>query len=287
MSQLYQQKNTIQEYLYSKNIYPIKKYNSYGMYLSPFRKENLPSFKVDYVKDLYFDFGINKGGNLKTLKKILDTDFIECNKSFAKQTQNKTASLKNQIWSVQNLTNYDLKNYLSERKIAPEIYNEYCQELHFGFYPKYPLKGIGFTNDKGGFEIRSKKFKGCIGQKYISTFYNKEVNNVAVFEGFMDFLSFKTIYPKNFYNYIILNSTTQTRKAIDFLKLHTTIFCFLDNDIQGDLSTKLILEKTTSNVIDKRNLYSQFKDLNEFLITSKSDKHVSTEDIMKWRNAKL
>ena len=37
------------------------------MYLSPLREERTPSFKVDYVRNLWYDFGLGEGGTLLTL----------------------------------------------------------------------------------------------------------------------------------------------------------------------------------------------------------------------------
>ena len=37
------------------------------MYLSPLREERTPSFKVDYVQNLWYDFGLGEGGTLLTL----------------------------------------------------------------------------------------------------------------------------------------------------------------------------------------------------------------------------
>lgn len=44
---------SIKGYLAERGIYPIKEYYGYGMYLSPYRNEQHPSFKVDYRKNLW------------------------------------------------------------------------------------------------------------------------------------------------------------------------------------------------------------------------------------------
>ncbi|KAA6340917.1 DNA primase [termite gut metagenome] len=54
----------IKNYLAEMNIHLIKTYGYYGMYHSPLREEHDASFKVDYTKNLWKDFGNNEGGVL-------------------------------------------------------------------------------------------------------------------------------------------------------------------------------------------------------------------------------
>ena len=57
----------IREYLARRGILPRYERNGYSMYLSPLREERTPSFKVNYQKDLWYDFGIGEGGTLLAL----------------------------------------------------------------------------------------------------------------------------------------------------------------------------------------------------------------------------
>jgi len=58
---------SIKDYLARMNIHPKKDKSYYGMYLSPFRAEFIPSFKVDYRKNLWYDFGSGEGGTMVDL----------------------------------------------------------------------------------------------------------------------------------------------------------------------------------------------------------------------------
>ncbi|MDH6314183.1 DNA primase [Parabacteroides sp. PFB2-10] len=58
---------SIKQYLENKGISPVKDRGYYGMYLSPLRNDSNPSFKVDYDKDLWYDFGTNEGGSIVDL----------------------------------------------------------------------------------------------------------------------------------------------------------------------------------------------------------------------------
>mgnify|MGYP001509848059 CR=1 FL=1 len=58
---------SIRQFLARRGILPKYERNGYGMYLSPLREERTPSFKVDYVQNLWYDFGLGEGGTLLTL----------------------------------------------------------------------------------------------------------------------------------------------------------------------------------------------------------------------------
>lgn len=58
---------SIRDFLARRGIQPKYERSGYGMYLSPLREERTPSFKVDYVRNLWYDFGLGEGGTLLTL----------------------------------------------------------------------------------------------------------------------------------------------------------------------------------------------------------------------------
>ena len=58
---------SIRQFLSQRGIQPKYERNGYGMYLSPLQEERTPSFKVDYVQNLWYDFGLGEGGTLLTL----------------------------------------------------------------------------------------------------------------------------------------------------------------------------------------------------------------------------
>ena len=55
---------SIKDYLNSLGIQPVTEKGSYGMYRSPLREDNTPSFKVDYNANLWCDYGTSEGGTL-------------------------------------------------------------------------------------------------------------------------------------------------------------------------------------------------------------------------------
>lgn len=55
---------SIRAYLAEQGLHPTKDNPRYGLYLSPLREEHTPSFKVDYVRNLWYDFGLGEGGSI-------------------------------------------------------------------------------------------------------------------------------------------------------------------------------------------------------------------------------
>ena len=62
----YQEANSIsiKDYLESLGILSVVDKLYYGMYHSPLRQDDTPSFKVDYGVNLWCDFGTGEGGSL-------------------------------------------------------------------------------------------------------------------------------------------------------------------------------------------------------------------------------
>jgi hypothetical protein len=69
-----------------------------------------------------------------------------------------------------------------------EIADRYCREIDFFLYGKKQTV-IGFKNNAGGYELRSKNFKGSSSPKDV-TFIDIRTDDVAVFEGFPYFTIF-------------------------------------------------------------------------------------------------
>ena len=152
-----------------------------------------------------------------------------------------------------------------------EITKKFCFQVHYAFQNNMQKEyyGIGFMNDSGGIEIRSKYFKGCLGKKDITTINNNS-DSVLIFESWSDFISYLTLKNETFNqeNYIILNSTSLTKRAGILLQNYKLVSLFLDNDEAGDKATKSIINSSNISVIDCRNLYKNHKDLNDYLINN-------------------
>ena len=130
--------------------------------------------------------------------------------------------------------------------------------------------GIGFKNDSDGYEIRNAYSKICLGKKDITTIKNNS-KSLLIFEGFFDFLSFKNV-EKSLENevsdYMILNSVSMINKIKNEIGKYENIELYFDNDEAGNRAVEII-KNEKNEAEDCRVLYSDFKDLNDWLIHNK------------------
>ena len=273
----------LQDFLATIDCKPVKQCGVNLMYLSPLRTEKHASFKVNTELNLWYDFGIGRGGNIIDLAELLynssDVSYlihqIERNAPSCVSVSLPTAKPNKPQNSFENLQVLSISHpalikYLGERCIDIEIARTICKELHFDTRGKHYF-GIGFPNIAGGYEIRNSFFKGCIAPKDISHFYAEEPKKVCfLFEGFMDCLSFMMLRRKENdglkrQDYLVLNSVSNIQKALEPLSHYENIQCFLDNDEAGRKAYQALLMGLKVPVIDSSGLYADCKDLNEFL----------------------
>jgi hypothetical protein len=98
---------------------------------------------------------------------------------------------KTSIQKVITIADPFLCKYLSERRIPMDIARSFCQEIQFRIRDKNYC-AIGFKNDAGGYELRSRFFKISTSPKAVS-FIDKNTTEVKVFEGFFSFLSYRQL----------------------------------------------------------------------------------------------
>lgn len=265
---------------------PIKQNGNSVWYKSPFRMEKEASFKVDIHKNLWYDFGLGKGGDIITLaQEIYRTHDIShvlqcidhkrvCLKPVAIPCLIEKPRPAFQDVKVRALTNRVLLTYLEERCIDVETAKNVCKEVYFKQNGKSYF-AVAFPNISGGYEIRNRYFKACMAPKAISHIVHESTNGVCyIFEGFIDYLSFKPSFPSlENGDCIVLNSVSNLQKAFPYLSKYGTIYCCLDNDNSGKSAVQILKEKYTSRIHDLSYKYSPHKDLNEYLCHKK---HTST-----------
>ncbi|GAB1858325.1 toprim domain-containing protein [Flavobacteriaceae bacterium MHTCC 0001] len=272
---------SIEKTLESLGCSPERKTKKEAWYKSPFRNETRASFKVDLTINRWYDHGMGKGGNvidfIMTLKNCSTAEALNFlgsgqNSLFFHQQPNSILKDNNsaiEIIKIKRLENNALINYLASRAIDPQIARLFCKEIYYKVDDK-TFFSIAFKNDLGGYEMRNKYFKGGIGQKTISHLNRNNVR-VVLFEGFMDFLSYLTIYDTSNLeeDYLILNSVAFKDKIGDILSNYSEILICFDNDEAGKKATKYI-RKNHTNSMDCSIAYAQHKDLNAYLCDNSS-----------------
>ena len=165
-----------------------------------------------------------------------------------------------------------LTDYLAERGIPYAVASRYCCRLNYGIRGKQYF-AIGFPNVAGGYEIRSRFFKGCVPPKDVTLvkMENSPADVCSIFEGFMDFLSTVTLGLETG-DCLVLNSVANVEKAMRYLDGYERIDCYLDRDEAGRRTLGTLKEHYGERVCDRSALYDGCKDLNEYLqLTTKKE----------------
>lgn len=282
---------SIRDYLSRRGIQPARENSRCGFYLSPFRAEHTPSFKVDYAQNLWYDFGTGEGGSIIDLvMRMENCDFMQAVQSLDNGEIKTTASAipvpaiptapALRILSDAPLRHPALIGYLQSRDINPATASVYCREVRYAVGGK-TFFAVGFRNDAGGWELRSERFKGGSTPKHITTIDNRS-DTVIAFEGFMDFLSYLTLKisePLRI-DAAVLNSVVNLPKAMPFLVRHRVVHTFFDNDEAGRRATAQVQQLAPAvEAVDHSPLYRRHNDLNEYLQARQADRKLLPQPI--------
>ena len=265
---------------------PVRRSGNELWYSAPYRSERTPSFRVNVAKQLWYDFGLGKGGDIFTLagEFAQSVDFMEQARFIAKAAnmvvdrsafptyQPKPAEPAFEGVEAVPLLRSPLTDYLAERGIPYAVASHHCFRLNYGVRGKRYF-AIGFPNMAGGYEVRSRHFKGCIPPKDVSLvkLENTAADVCSVFEGFMDFLSAATLGLETG-DCLVLNSVSNVEKAMKHLTAYGRINCFLDRDEAGRRTLDVLGKRHSGRICDRSALYDGCKDLNEYLqLTTKKE----------------
>jgi hypothetical protein len=278
-------------------------------YQSPIRQgDENPSFKVDTIKNVWFDHGVASGGNIIDLVREL----CACDVRAALQHLEKTglyspalsrpstssaaargalrrdeampgtAGEKEKSRAFELVSQGPLKHpallqYLTKRGICHDIARGYLSEIAFKApYSAATYFSLGYPAGDG-YEARNALFKGFVGNGKAVTFHDKPgASLLQVFEGFMDFLSYlsKDQPSQPVGAVLVLNTTNLWRRALPFIAdpRFQEVRLYLDNDAAGDAATRKLFENASdpSKLADMRQHYAGFEDLNAWLLERKS-----------------
>jgi hypothetical protein len=268
---------SIVDFLATRGFLPTSIKGSDHWYRSMIREEEkTASFKVDSKKNLWYDHGLGKGGNLVDLACILfQTDDVkrvlrEIKSGFFSFHPQKTEArpgAKNgiQVISKDSIQDPGLVDYLKLRGISLEVADRFCVELCYenkgGIF-----RNVAFENISGGYELSAQGFKSCLAPKDISLLHNGGAN-LCIFEGFMDLLSYQMlpIFHVDNSDFLILNTLSLLGRSLEYMDRYRCVYLFLDNDKAGMKAVQR-LRTLRLYVIDMSVFYTGHKDLNEYLV---------------------
>ena len=258
-------------------------------YCSPLHSELTPSFKVNAERNQWYDFGTGDHGDIidlvcalqhcstaEAMRRLAALKGVRLAPSFSfgGTTPVRSQAPSMVLISVQAVKHPKLLLYLSERGLQPSDVSPFLSEVYYRVSEKC-FFALGFPNDAGGWELRNPYFKGCFAPKAIPTIKGTDSHKLQLFEGFMDFLSWRKLHPEGQDDSIILNSLTLLPKLIPTLYPYPIIESLLDNDEAGDQATKQLIDAGLP-VKDMRACYAPYKDINEYLILAEQRKKILT-----------
>ena len=276
----------IAEFLAERGINPERKTGGEFVYSSPLKDENTPSFHVNPQKNVFHDFSTGNKGDIITLVQLLDntnysgamekllrfkggTSAVTFERTLRTPSEEKRVVIK-KILPIhsQNLINY----FTKERMIKESIVRRYISEINYENQHGTFYAGC-WKNDAGGYEIRSTKFKGCIGKKAPTSFlFNDEMDTLTLFEGYLDFLSWLSLCGTTSMSntdVIVLNSLALLTESLmgTLSAVYRKFNLFFDNDDAGNYAVQRVMNRlTNSEVYDlSKKVYPNHKDYNDYL----------------------
>ena len=258
---------------------PVRRSGNEFWYRAPYRNERTPSFRVNVAKRLWYDFGLGKGGDIFTLagEFARSGDFMAQARFIAETVRMPFVAAEKPLFLPEPsepafegveavpLLRSPLTEYLKERGIPYAVASRHCCRLNYGVRGKRYF-AVGFPNVSGGYETRSRRFKGCVPPKDVSLVKAGDIpaDVCSVFEGFMDFLSAVTLGLATG-DCLVLNSVANVEKALKHLDWYERIDCYLDRDEAGRRAMEALRTRYGGKVTDRSGIYQGCKDLNEYL----------------------
>jgi hypothetical protein len=279
------QQASIVDLLHHLGYHPVPRRGREPMFVSMLRDDDhVPSFAVNDELGVWFDHGTGMGGNIidfglaywkgMAFKEVVDKiqQVLSLKPAEPKLqgplTGRPRLAVKIPHYVVEEVkaigTHPAITSYLKSRgiwdtgkKCLAEIYYyvEDTKGLRKHFF------AAGWQNELSGWEVRNKYFKGCLGRKAITLVPGHE-KKAAVFEGFLNYLSWKTENPLADHTVIVLNTLSMLQAGISRAKAFSTLDIYFDHDRQGIYATRDFI-KALPYATDRSSAYDGFNDYND------------------------
>ena len=263
---------------------PVRTAGQEILYLSMIRdSDTKPSFAVNDGLGVWYDHGLGKGGNIidfglaywkmpfqEVLEKImqvigqqLPVKTCEPETKFRKRSAVKIPHYE--IQEIKELGNNNaITEYLQSRKVWEAAQGRLSEVYYYVEDQKRLRKyffAAGWQNELRSWEVRNLYFKGCLGHKGL-TFIPGDTARLAVFEGFLNYLSWLTENPLANDSVLVLNSIALIQGAIRKAKEYGEVNLFFDRDNSGQLAS-LDLKKAVPQATDCSHHYLHYNDYND------------------------
>jgi len=273
------EKGSIVELLSRLGYEPVPKRGRERMYVSMLRNNDTqPSLSVNDELGVWFDHGTGKGGNIidfglaywknlafdDVLKKIQQVCSLEPATPRVLRPR-KSVKVYHVVEKVKPLGGHPaITDYLKSRGVF-EVARFYLSEVYYYIEDDNDVRkhyfAAGWLNENKSWEVRNRYFKGCMGHKGI-TFIPGHPKEAAVFEGFLDFLSWRCEHPDAGHSVIVLNTLTMLQQGVNKAKAFSSIDIYFDRDKSGISATRDFI-KALPYATDRSRVYEGFNDYND------------------------
>ncbi|NCD68278.1 toprim domain-containing protein [Mucilaginibacter agri] len=263
---------------------PVRKSGKELMYHSMLRDgDRTPSLSVNDHIGAWYDHGSGKGGNIidfglaywpaLTFSEVVDklqqlsSESVQGPRSFRPRLP-----VKNRNYVIDRVCplggNPAISNYLLNRGIF-EAARGHLSEVYYFLEINGARKAFfaaGWQNEAGGWEVRNKYFKGCIGSKGI-TVVPGDPRHVVLFEGYLNYLSWLSEYQDTSRSIIVLNTLSLLTAGIEKAKQFSVVDVYFDRDPAGFQAFKA-LHAALPYATDRSAAFEGFNDYNDKLLAS-------------------
>jgi hypothetical protein len=242
---------------------------------SPFDATKKKTCKVTRTKNKWYDLGLNKGGDLldfiQQLKGGTLSDALKELEQYRQENKitpiPATVTSLPEVLSIHEISSLPLIRYRHTRRIPEAIADKYLKEVRYQKGTKI-YYALGFKNDAGGYALHAPYFYENSGPES-STWIHHNANELAVFYGCFDFLSYETMLlyqPALRRDYLILNTISYFEQELPKMQTYEQVHLFLPYTTAGDKYTTLAKQINPQQFIDERPLYAGYEDLNDWLM---------------------
>lgn len=254
-----------------------------------FDHQKTGSISIKESDNVWYDHAKGEGGDLiravqlfenktfvEALQRLSDKSDIIANGYDAFYKKNGDTEYNIEITKVlDGIKHPALISYMNSRGLDVLDVADVAKEVHWKNGDDH-FFAIGFPNANNGFAVRSKVFKGNLNGGGISTFtIGKQPQSIKIFEGSMDFASYRHLNRNDNFFAIILNGTGNLsislceKIALKAQEKAIPVHLYFDNGIGGKKATEKAINLVPGSE-DKSAFYVNFglNDINDYLVNN-------------------
>lgn len=266
------------------------------LFFSPLHRERTPGFHVDLAENVWFDFGLERGGDVVDFaqtflkSRLHEHTAVDALHFLAGLSTGASAPLSDsfrdavtpsplEIVQIRDLQCIALRRYLTDtRKIPLDLARKYLVEVEV----RNRATGksaylLGMKNADGGYALRSAFAKSHIGEMDVTVIRGTRfpAKEVHAFEDALDMLSALADQGLDAFSgdTIVLHALSCLPLAMLYIEgyeFYDRLFLWLDNDRAGEKATdifrRVARREAHLDVCEMNRTYSPFKDVNQYRI---------------------